>query len=72
MECKFRSLYSNTRTVLAVLLIFAIAVPWSLGQTQFGQLSGSVTDPAGAVVPAAKVTVTNGATVQSQVVQTND
>jgi hypothetical protein len=58
--------------VSAALLIFTLAAPWSIAQTQFGQLSGSVLDPAGAVVPGAKVTVTNVATGQSRTVQTND
>jgi hypothetical protein len=68
----FERLYSVMFAVLAVLLLFTIAVPRSTAQTQFGQLSGSVSDPAGAVVPQAKVTVTNASTGQSQTVQTNN
>lgn len=72
MRCKFRSLHGSVLTVSAVLLILTLAAPWSLAQTQFGQLSGSVVDPAGAVVPAAKVTITNVATGRAQTVQTNN
>ena len=68
----FRRLYSVIFAVLAVLLLFTIAAPTLTAQTQFGQLSGSVSDPAGAVVPQAKVTVTNASTGQSQTVQTNN
>src|SRR5262245_15095983 len=42
---------------------FAVAslwcVPRSLGQSTFGAITGTVTDPTGALVPAADVTVTN-------------
>ena len=41
--------------LLAVLLLVGITV----AQTQFGTLSGKVTDPNDAVVPDARVTVTN-------------
>ena len=69
MTCQFRSVYSLIGAVLVVLLLFTTLLS---AQTQFGQLSGSVTDPAGAVVPQAKVTVTNNSTGQSQTVQTNN
>ncbi len=44
-------------TVVVVLLSLA-----AVAQTQFGQITGTVKDPSGAVVPNAKITVTNVAT----------
>jgi len=49
----------RTLVVLCVLLLTSIPV-W--GQQSFGNLSGTVTDPTGAVVPGVAVTVTNAAT----------
>ena len=72
MDYNFRNTCKPLWVLGLVLLIFAVAVPFALAQTQFGQLSGSVADPAGAVVPGAKVTVTNAATARSQVVETNN
>jgi hypothetical protein len=72
MDYKFGNTCRTLWVLGLVLLIFAVAVPFATAQTQFGQLGGSVADPAGAVVPGAKVTVTNTATAQSQVVQTNN
>ena len=43
--------------VLSVLL--AVCVPPAAGQAVFGSVFGTVTDPSGAAVPNAKVTVTN-------------
>ncbi|HEX8774038.1 MAG TPA: TonB-dependent receptor [Pyrinomonadaceae bacterium] len=43
---------------LITLLLAVLAVP-AFGQSDRGDLVGTVTDPAGAVVPEAKVTVTN-------------
>src|SRR5215470_7186399 len=41
-----------------LLVIVALAVPL-VAQEQFGNITGTVTDPSGAVVPGVKVTVTN-------------
>lgn len=51
------------------VLIFCIA---SIGQTNKGGISGTVKDTNGAVVPNAKVTVTNVGTGQSIVLNTSD
>jgi hypothetical protein len=48
----------SLRSAIAIGLLFATAV---LGQT-FGDISGTVTDPAGAAVPEAKITAVNTAT----------
>ena len=44
--------------VCFVLCLLIAALPLA-AQTSFGRVSGSVTDPTGAAVPAAKVTITN-------------
>jgi hypothetical protein len=46
---------------LPILLVVALALPL-LAQERFGNISGTATDPSGAVVPGAKVTVTNQTT----------
>ncbi len=56
----------------APLVPFALAAPSSLyAQTDSSSLSGTVTDPSGAVVPNAKVTAHNEATGQEQTLTTN-
>lgn len=55
-------------TILCACLL-ALALP---GQTITGAITGTVTDPSGAVVPNAKVTATNRATNVSTDVQSND
>ena len=61
------------RLSLVVLLIsFLFHSSPSLAQVDRGGIVGLVTDPAGARVPAAQVTVTNLATNQSVVVSTDD
>src|SRR5258708_7036018 len=48
---------------IAAVLVFLLAVAGAVGQTQTtAQISGTVSDPAGAVVPKAKITVTNQGT----------
>ena len=50
------------------ILLFALS---AMAQIQNGQLTGTVTDPSGAAVPNAKVTITNQATNFSASVTTN-
>src|SRR6516225_653421 len=45
--------------------------PWLFGQAESGTIVGTVTDPAGAVVPNATVTITSVATGLSRLVVTN-
>lgn len=67
----------NTRRLListsALLVVIALAVPYLRAQslTQ-GAVSGTVTDPSGAVVPGAQITLTNGATGRAQTTTTTN
>ena len=51
--------------------IFFIAVAPCLAQIQAGRIVGTITDPNQAVVPNAKVVITNNETNQSQTLTTN-
>jgi outer membrane receptor protein involved in Fe transport len=58
---------------VAVALVVVVLWPTSLfGQTETGQIVGTVTDPTGAVVPKAKVTITNLGTAAERTATTND
>ena len=56
--------------ILAVLFSVAIA-PTLFGQTNSGSVTGTVTDPTGAVVPGATVTIQNPVSGYAQSAQTN-
>jgi hypothetical protein len=53
-----KSHFSTRLTALAILFGMVFAVP-SRAQTTFGSITGVVTDPSGAAVPAANITVVN-------------
>lgn len=55
--------------ILALILISTAAV---IGQTNKGGISGAVTDPTGAVIPGATVTITNLGTNETQTVTTSE
>src|SRR5579872_2280893 len=44
-------------TVVMGCLLLAVAVPNAFGQAIYGNIVGTVTDPSGAAVPQAKVTI---------------
>ena len=56
---------------LLCCLVLCISVASSWGQTVQGVVTGTVTDPSGAVVPNAKVTLTNVGTNATQAATTN-
>jgi len=68
--------FLTSRTALKAFLIFAglalFLAGSSLAQTETGQISGVVTDPSGATVPKAKVTVSNAATGATRDTTTDD
>lgn len=54
------------------IVLFSLAACWpSAAQTTTGAVRGTITDPSGAIVPSAKVTVTNTATGVSNSTVTN-
>ncbi|HLM57066.1 MAG TPA: TonB-dependent receptor [Pyrinomonadaceae bacterium] len=63
-----RSLKNFTGTVLA-LLVLAVA---ALGQTPGGRLTGTVSDPGGAVIPNATIVVKDNQTGRERTVQASD
>jgi hypothetical protein len=66
-----RSVASNV-TVIASLLVFGLVpIHRSFGQVQAGRIVGTVTDPNKAVIPNAKVVITNTGTNQSRNLTTN-
>jgi hypothetical protein len=58
------------KTFIALFLLLTCAVGWS--QVSTGSLGGQVSDPNGAVVPAAKVVAKNDATGQEYTTETSD
>jgi len=54
--------------ILALLFVFTSLV---FGQAETGQITGKVTDPSGAIVPGAKVTITDVNTGASRTATTN-
>ncbi|MGH9397499.1 MAG: TonB-dependent receptor domain-containing protein [Terriglobia bacterium] len=59
------------KKVLAGIALGVLSCAIALGQTTFGSLAGTVTDPSGAVIPAVQVTLTNIGTNGKTVTTTN-
>jgi len=58
--------------VAAFTLVCTLWVPTAMGQAVYGSILGTVTDPSGAAVPGAKVTVTSQTKDVSTTTTTND
>src|ERR1700730_5205177 len=65
---RFLQTFNFGRLALLLAMLSGVAI----SQTQLGQISGSIVDPAGALVAGAKVTVTNVATGTREVTDTNN
>src|SRR5262249_31161840 len=64
--------YSKVLLCVIVLLAnLSFIVSHSYGQTTFGQITGTVRDPSGAVVPGASITVINEETQIARQVSTS-
>src|SRR3954463_11532581 len=59
------------RLLLAFLFVLA-AASFAYTQTTTGAITGTVSDPSGALIPAARVTATNTATNVANTTQSND
>ena len=59
-------------TLSRALFVCALISVAALGQSDYGSIGGFAKDPSGAVVPKAKVTITNEATGEAHPVLTND
>jgi len=57
---------------MVVTLVMAFGATLALGQVQFGEITGLVTDPSGAVVVGASVTLANVQTGVSRVTKSNE
>src|SRR5690348_13975377 len=63
--------YADRPTKLCILLVFALMALQAAGQSVVtGDAVGTVTDPSGAVVPGARVTLTSSDTAATQSVVT--
>ena len=64
MQCtrNYRSFLTRCFSICILLFLVAFAVDSARGQTNFGRISGTVTDSSGAVVPDATVTIRNSTT----------
>ena len=64
---------SQSKWILALvsLIVFVLLLPLALGQSQFGSLNGTVTDPSGAATAGANVVVKNMASGESRKTVTN-
>ncbi|MBL8169427.1 MAG: carboxypeptidase regulatory-like domain-containing protein [Acidobacteria bacterium] len=62
---------NRIRACVSVLFFVLLSGLGVFAQTNRGGISGTVTDPSGAVIPDAKVTVTNKGTNQSQILKTS-
>ncbi|MFZ0821845.1 MAG: carboxypeptidase regulatory-like domain-containing protein [Candidatus Acidiferrales bacterium] len=69
---RIRLILSKALVFLFVVLLLTLALQQARSQDIFGTINGTVTDTSGAVVPKAKVTITNEATQISRTVTADD
>ena len=55
--CRTRSAFRWNVSIIALAVIFGLCAGSALAQAVFGNITGNITDPAGAVVPNAKVSI---------------
>ena len=67
-----RSISTGGLTFLSVVFAIAMMASAALAQTETGQITGKVTDPNGAVVPGAAVTLSSAETGTQRTTTTND
>src|SRR4051794_18016449 len=60
----------TTRVIRTALLLFLLQIPL-LAQTEFGKISGTLSDASGAAIPGASVTARNEKTGETRTVVTN-
>lgn len=66
------SMFRGVRSCFSVLFLVFVVASIAFGQAGRGSISGTVTDPGGAIVPGAQVTLLNKATGSSQHTVTSD
>src|SRR5215831_19836197 len=64
----WRSRAARFLCAVGILLLWCSA---ALGQTTFGSIAGSVSDPTGAIIPGAEITLTNLGTTEKRVAPSN-
>jgi hypothetical protein len=69
---RFRQALRTLFTLSGLLLLFAATTELAPAQDIFGRISGTITDATGAVVPGAKVTITNQETKLFRTVTADD
>jgi hypothetical protein len=69
---RFRQALRTLFTLSGLLLLFAVTTEFAPAQDIFGRISGTITDATGAVVPRAKVTITNQETKLFRTVTADD
>ncbi|HYL15057.1 MAG TPA: carboxypeptidase-like regulatory domain-containing protein, partial [Terriglobales bacterium] len=63
---------SRFLTLILSLSLILFAMPSAQGQSAYGAIAGSVTDPSGAAIPDAQVTLTNLGTMEKRTQSTGN
>src|SRR5690349_6887166 len=59
MEARMNRFHAAITVTILLLILTVIFLPAALAQATFGNISGTVTDPANAAIPNAQVTITD-------------